>query len=113
MSGLDLPLQIKGEVLRKVLEFGEISAHFAAQKLKLGLEIVLDAEGKQTGRTKHHDAGFPMGEPKATEVFKLGDEGVLDARDEEDGGAAGDAVATDEAETAEEVECGEEPVGNA
>lgn len=107
MSGLDLSLQIKGEVLRKVLEFGEISAHFVAQKLNLGLEIVLDAEGKQTGRAKHHAAGFPLGESKATEVFKLGDEGVLDARDEEDGGATGDAVAADETETAEEVECRE------
>ncbi|KAG6506492.1 hypothetical protein ZIOFF_031816 [Zingiber officinale] len=88
MSGIDLSLQIKGEVLWKVLESGEISAHFVAQKLNLGLEIVLDAE----------------------EVFKLGDEGVLNAIDEEDSGVT---VAADETDMTEEVECGEEMVENA
>lgn len=104
------PLEAEREVMRERLDLPDLPPHPPDQELHLGLEIVLDAERQQSGGAQHHPDGVAVGEAEGLEVADLGEQGAVDAGDEEEGGLGGEGA---EAEAAEEEEGGGELVGDA
>lgn len=104
----DLPLQTEGKVLREALQLGQVPPHVPQEILGLGPHVVLDAHGEQPRRPDRHPRDLPVPEPEAPQELDLGQEGALDAGDEQEGGLAGDGAAAHEAEAPEEGEGGAE-----